>query len=320
MAGTMAGELRSLAAHGTDVVAVCSRDRERGLAYAAQHGIQRCEVRVEDLAAAHDIDAVYVATPPVAHAGQAIACLERGKAVLCEKPFTLDAAEARRVVAVARNHGAFLMEAMWTRFLPAVTALRAFVRDGRIGDPQLLVSGGAFIPDCAPGYYLFDPKLGGGALLDAGIYLVSLAAFLLGTPTRSVAAAEIGSSGVDENDAILCEHPGGAKSLLYVSLRARRAPDLELLGSRARARLGAPVFRPTELTVVDGTQSPEVLNFPITGSGYGYQVIAMLEALRRGEREHPVMPLAESVSVMETMDACRAQWSARAALPGAATT
>ena len=311
MARVMAGELRTLEPHGVAIGAVCSRDRERGRAFAAAHGIGRCHLTVDELACDPEIDAVYIATPPALHAAQAIACLENGKAVLCEKPFALDAGEARRVVSTARARRAFLMEAMWTRFLPAVGRLRELVRDGRLGALQLLIGGGAFIPDVAPGYYLFDSTLGGGALLDAGVYLVSLASMCLGLPTRVMASAELGRSGVDENDALLCDHRDGAKSLLYVSLRARRPPDLELLGATGRARLGAPVFRPTELTITIGAQDPLTHDCPIEGSGYGYQLVAMVEALRRGETEHATMSLDETLGVMEAMDAGRRQWLAR---------
>jgi predicted dehydrogenase len=307
MAATMT---RELAVRGAAPVAICSRDAARARVFAAEHGLERCHATVGELAGDPGVDAVYIATPPAMHAADAIACLDEGKAVLCEKPFAMSADEARRMVAVARARRVFLMEAMWTRFLPAVTALHRLVRDGGLGTPQLLVSGGAFVPEHVQGYYLFDPSLGGGALLDAGVYLLSLASHLLGPPVRTVASAAIGASGVDENDAVLCEHAGGARALLYVSLRARRSPDLELLGSDARARLSAPVFRPTQLTLAIGTGPAATHDYPIEGSGYGYQLLAMLDALRRGNLEHPLMPLDESIGIMATMDACRTQWRA----------
>ena len=304
MAGTMAEELRGLAGAGALLVAVCSRDASRGRDFAARHGIVRYHASVEALAADAEVDAVYVASPPAAHATQCITLLEQGKGVLCEKPFAIDEREARQVIGVARARGVFLMEALWTRFLPAVVALRDLIASGRIGTPQLLVSGGAFVPGSdAPGY-LFNPALGGGVLHDAGVYLVSLAAYLLGEPTRVIGSASFGPSGVDETDALVCEHGPEAKSLLYVSLRARRAPDLELLCTGGRVLLGAPVFRPTRLTVIETGCEPAVIDYPIDGSGYGYQVRAMMAAMRRGETESTAMPLAGTLAVARAMDAC----------------
>ena len=308
MAATMTNELRALAAHGVEVLAVQSRDADRARRFASTHAIPRAYGSIDALARDADVDAVYIATPPAAHAGQAVTCLEHGKAVLCEKPFALNAAEASAMVAAAQSRRVFLMEALWTRFLPAVLALKRSLAEGRLGALQLLIAGGAFVPAAGPANYLFDPVLGGGALLDAGVYLLSLASLFLGLPTAVLSSAEIGPTGVDENDALLCEHPDGAKSLLYVSLRARRTPDLELLGSRGRARLGAPIFRPTELTLVEGTATPETRTYPLAGSGYGYQLLAMIEALRRGETECSLIPLAESVAILQTMDDCRRQW------------
>ena len=294
--------------HGSS--AVYSRDEGRGRAFAHTQGLERAYASIGDLARDPEIDAVYIATPPVAHASQAKACLQAGKAVLCEKPFAMNASEAAEIISLARERGVFLMEAMWTRFLPAVAALRELLRNGRLGAPQLLIAGGAFIPAPDPGYYLFAPQLGGGALLDAGVYLLSLATLCLGMPTRVMASAAIGSSGIDENDALLCEHVGGAKSLLYVSLRARRPPDLELLGSAGRVRLSPPVFRPTQLTLVEAAQDAQTLDYPVAGSGYGYQLRAVTQALRQGETESPVMSLTETLLIMQMMDECRRQWHA----------
>ena len=156
------------------------------------------------------------------------------------------------MVRAARAQRVFLMEAMWTRFLPAIAAVRSIVAARTLGRLRLVTGGGGFIPAFDPQSPLFNPHLGGGVLLDAGVYLVSLASMLLGPPSVVLAQGELGPSGVDEQEAILLRCADGALAALYVSLQARRAPDLEILGSAGRLHIGAPVFRPTRLTLTVG--------------------------------------------------------------------
>lgn len=307
MAATMAAEIDGLRSQGHQLTAVASRNPATGRAFAARHRVANVHSGAADLAADADVDAVYIATPHSVHADDMLACVRSGKAVLCEKPFTLDAASAERVIDAARTRGVFVMEAMWTRFLPALAALRAAIAANEIGDVRVLVGGGAFVPELPPGHYLLDRSLGGGVLLDAGVYLVSLASMILGAPTAVHAVGRIGTHGVDEQDAIVLEHEGGADAILYVSLRARRSPDLEVLGSRGRIRIGAPVFRPEQLTVWTPSGGESVRQYPVAGSGYGYQLEAVAEALRAGTTECALMPLDETRSILRTLDAVRAQ-------------
>lgn len=228
MARTMARELLALGDAGVELVAVGSRRVETARTFATEYGIPHAWGDYESVAGDAAVDAIYIATPHVLHHDTALASLRGNKAVLCEKPFTLNAREAAFVIAEARHRQVFAMEAMWTRFLPAVAAVRDLLQAGTLGRVQMIVGGGAFVPDKAPGHYLFDRQLGGGALLDAGVYLVSMASMILGKPRRVLASSQVGpGSGVDEQDAIVLEHADGGTALLYVSLRTRRAPDLE---------------------------------------------------------------------------------------------
>jgi predicted dehydrogenase len=199
------------------------------------------------------------------------------------------------------------MEAMWTRFLPAVSAVRDLLKSGAIGRVQMIVGGGAFIPDFGPEHYLLNKELGGGVLLDAGVYLVSMASMILGTPTRIQSSGIIGRFGVDEQDAILLEHADGSTALLYVSLHARRSPDLEILGESGRISIAAPIFKPAKLTVWNKSGAATVTEYPIAGTGYGYQIREVADALRAGRRESTIMPLDETLSIMQTMDTIRQQ-------------
>jgi predicted dehydrogenase len=306
MAATIAQELRGLTAAGAELAAVGSRTRSSAEDFARRFAIPRAYASYADLARDRQVDVVYIATPPSLHAENALACLASRKAVLCEKPFALNAPEAMRMVRAAREQRVFLMEAMWTRFLPALSAVRSIVAAGTLGPVRLLTGGGGFIPRFDPQAPLFNPALGGGVLLDAGVYLVSLASMLLGAPLEVLAQGELGPSGVDEQEAILLRCARGAQAMLYVSLKARRSPDLEILGEAGRLRLEAPVFRPTRLTFTLGDAAPVTTEYPVAGSGYAPQLLEVMAVLAQGRRESAIMPLAETVGVMRTLDAIRA--------------
>ncbi len=306
MARTVAGEISAMRDEGIELAAVASRDRGRARDFAARFGVP---LAVGDPAefSALDLDAVYIATPHTQHSEQMLSCLRAGRAVLCEKPFTLNATEARLVLDAAAHGPVFAMEAMWTRFLPAMVALRELLAAGAIGRVRMVTGGGAFIPDRSKPGYLLDPALGGGALLDAGVYLVSLVSMICGSPRSVLAQGSLGPSGVDEQVALLLSHADDAQAAVYVSLQARRSPELEILGEAGRIRIGAPVFRPIRLTCWNRDGVESVHDYPIEGTGYGYQIRAVCAALRSGETECGIMPLAESLSIMLTLDEVRRQ-------------
>ena len=307
MATLVAGEIRILQSQGAKLAAVASRSPDAARAFSQQCGAARCFGDARALARDPDIDAVYIATPHTLHGEGMLEMIAAGKPTLCEKPFTINAMEATRVVEAARRGKVFVMEAMWSRFLPAIAAVRSIVASGAIGRVQMMVGGGAFMPDRSTDHYLLNLALGGGVLLDAGVYLLSLTSMLLGEPTRIQASGRLGATGVDEQDAIVLEHDRGATALLYISLHARRSPDLEILGDAGRLRIGSPVFKPSRLTLWDRDGVESVQDFPIEGSGYGYQIREVNDAVRTGRRESLVMPLSESLSIMRTMDTIRRQ-------------
>jgi predicted dehydrogenase len=307
MATEVAKELRALAPSGAVLAAVASRAGDRARAFATEHGASAAYDSVDALARDPNVDVVYIATPHIFHAAHTLACLRAGKHVLVEKPFAINATEAAGMITCARLEKRFLMEAMWTRFLPAMVALRTQLDAQAIGRPQLLIGGGAFIPGPAAGHYLFDLALGGGALLDAGVYLISIAEFVFGAPRRIFASGELGMSGVDEHDTWILEFPDGGRACQYVSLRARRAPDIEILGDAGRLHVHAPVFRPTQLTLSRVGHADDVQHHPAEGSGYRYELLEVMQCVRAGRTESAVMPLDETLSIMRTMDEVRRQ-------------
>jgi predicted dehydrogenase len=285
------------------VVAVGSRTQETADRFAATHGIATAYRSYEALVSDPSVDAVYVATPHPMHHDNALLALRAGKAVLVEKAFTMTAAEARDLVATARSAGLFLMEAMWPRFLPHVAEIRRLLADGVLG-PLVSVSadhGQWFALD--PEFRLFAPELGGGALLDLGVYPVSFASMVLGPPDRIVSLITPAFTGVDGQTSILLGHPGGAQAILSCTSSARTRNAATIVGTEGRLEIDAAFYAPGGFTLVPRQGEPVRFDPPHTGRGHWYQAAEVARCLEEGRLESPLMPLDETVSIMETMDA-----------------
>jgi len=330
------------------LVAVGSRTDERAQAFGRDLGVPKRYGRYADLVQDPEVDVVYIATPASAHHDNMLLCLSARKPVLCEKPFTVDVAQAREVVSAARRAGVFVMEAMWTRFLPAIDKLRGLLADGAIGDVRYLVAdlGSPVGPE--PEARLARKDLGGGALLQKGVYLVSLASMLFGRPSRVMALGNWMSTGVDDDAAVLLGHEGGQLAFLLSSFAARTSREAIITGSRGRIRMHPPINCPARLTVSRGPvrhrsiglhpgdagglksrlvrygksnmvvrrlrerywtlgewlvhgERTTVMPAPFTGDGVRYQAAEVMRCLRSGRTESDVMPLDESVTIMETI-------------------
>lgn len=289
------------------LLAVGSRSESTAKEFAGQFGIPNACGSYAEALTHKDVDIVYIATPHSLHATQTVMCLEAGKNVLCEKPFAINAEQASEMINLAVSKNLFLMEAMWTRFVPAIVKLRDMLQQQVIGDVQLMLAGGAYMPDFDPDHYLFSSELGGGILLDAGVYLVSMASMLFSEPVSIQATGELGKTGVDEHDAILLKHANGAIANLYVSNRSVASPDMTLFGTKGKLYIHAPIFCPPELTLTLHGQEPEIIACPFVGNGYQYQIKEVHECLRSGKTASEIMSLEETLSIMTTMDEIRKQ-------------
>ena len=294
-----------------EVLAVGSRSEASAAEFADEREIPRRYASYDDLAADPDVDVVYVATPHPFHADNAELCLEAGKAVLCEKPFTLYAAEAERIVWLARDRGLFLMEGMWTRFFPLMEKLRRLVSDGAIGEVRMLNVDFGFRADLDPASRLFDPKLGGGALLDVGVYCVSLASMVLGKPSRTVGLSHLGETGVDEQASVVLEHEGGRLANLSIGIRTATPQEVTIMGTDGYLRVHSPWWRPTSMTISRPGEGTETVEAPVSGNGFNYEAAEVMRCLEAGATESEIMPLDETLSVMRTMDGVRAAWGLR---------
>jgi len=290
-----------------ELAAVGSRSKERAEKFAAEFGDARCHASYEDLAADADVDAIYVATPHPMHKGHSILCLRAGKAVLCEKPFTINAAQAQEVIDVTRQEGVFCMEAMWTRFLPYIVKLRELLADGAIGEVRMLAADFGFRAGFDPASRLLDPNLGGGGLLDVGVYPVSLASMILGEPTDVVALADIGTTGVDEQAAYVLKYAEGRLAVMYSAVRTKTPMEATIMGTEGDIRLHSAWWCGEKMTVTAGGES-KTIDLPREGNGYNYEAEEVGRCLRAGNTESDVIPLAETLSVMRTLDAIRAEF------------
>ncbi|MCC6730891.1 MAG: Gfo/Idh/MocA family oxidoreductase [Chthonomonadales bacterium] len=308
IARAFATGLRS--ASGARLEAVASRTRERADAFGEQFGVPRRHVGYEALADDPEVDIVYIATPHPFHYENMLLCLERGKPVVCEKPFTINAAQADTVIRTARERGLFAMEGMWTRFFPLMGRLREVFAGGAIGEGVLLQADFGFRGGFDPRGRLFDPALGGGSLLDVGVYPVSLASMLFGRPDRVTGLACMGVTGVDEVAAIALGYPGDRLALLASAVRANTAQDASLTGTEGRVRVESPWWRPSAMTLWSGDEERRIEE-PFAGNGFNYEAEEAMRCLREGRTESAVLPLEETLAVMRTMDALRAGWGLR---------
>ncbi|MEV8334129.1 Gfo/Idh/MocA family oxidoreductase [Streptomyces niveus] len=303
IAATFTGDVQAMA--GAEVVAVASRSEHSAKAFADRFGIPRAYGDWAGLVADPDVDIVYVATPHSAHRAAAGLALEAGKPVLCEKAFTLNAREAGELVALAGERGLFLMEAMWMYCSPVVRRMTELIADGAIGEVRTVQADFGLQGPFAPEHRLRDPALGGGALLDLGVYPVSFAQLILGEPDRVQADALLSPEGVDLNTGMLLGWDSGATALLSCSVTARTASTATVTGTAGRIELPSGFFHPDAFVLHREGRDPErhAVESPLTGMQH--EAAEVSRCLRAGEKESPLVPLAGSLAVMRTLDAVR---------------
>jgi predicted dehydrogenase len=294
-----------------EVFAVGSRSEASASKFADNRNIPRRHAGYHGLASDPDVDVVYIATPHPFHAENATLCLEAGKPVLCEKPFSVNAAEAERVVGLAREKGIFLMEGMWTRFFPLMEEVRRLVSTGVLGEVRMLNVDFGFRAEADPASRLFDPGLGGGALLDVGVYCVSFASMVLGPPTRAVGLPHLGDTGVDEQASIILEHEGGRLANLSVGIRTTTPQEATIMGTEGYVRIHHPWWRPSLMTISRPGEEDETIEAPVAGNGFNYEAAEVMRCLEAGKTESNIMPLDETIAVLRTMDGIREAWGLR---------
>lgn len=284
---------------------MCSRARHTADAFAQAHGLALAFDDFAALCASPEVDAVYIGTPHSTHFAYASQALRAGKHVLCEKPLTMTADEARALGRIAAEHGVFLMEAMWMKFSPALRQAQALVQSGTIGTPQLLQAGlGYPVPADGPRRF-WDAALGGGALYDMGIYTLTLAQMFLGAPAQVTVTGTMRPDGVDLNEAITLRYADGALAQLVTSITGWVPPRAWLGGRLGAIDFQEPLFSPAGLKLSVGTPptppTVQQFDFPREGAGYVPMFREVNASVRAGQTGHPLHPVSATAEVIETL-------------------
>jgi predicted dehydrogenase len=296
---------------GARAVAVASRSQARADDFAARHGLDRAYGSYKEILTDPDVDVLYVATPHPQHHAIALAALRAGKALLVEKSFTATTPGAAEVIDLARKTGVFVMEAMWTRFQPAVVALRELIADGAIGELRSVQADLGVTREYDPADRLFDLALGGGALLDLGVYVVSFAQMLLGTPERVVAAGSLFPSGADAEAALLLDYADGRTATLTTSLRNALPGQARVFGTTGWIDVLPRFHHPETIVLHRVGAEPETITRRPLGAGYAHELIEVTEGVRAGRPESAVMPLADTLAVQRLLNDAAQQLGVR---------
>ena len=285
--------------------AAAAREYSRAAEFARENSYEKAYGSYEEMLADPEVDIVYVATPHSHHHAHVLMCLQAGKAVLNEKAFALNLAEAQEMVDLARSKGLFLMEAFWTRFQPSFLKALEILNSGDLGKLKVVRSDFAFNAPKDPEKRLYNVELGGGSLLDIGIYPVFAALTALGIPRRIKALASFAGTGAEESIAMVFQYPGGELASLYSSLATYSFVTTEYNCERGSILLARRWMAPTTVTVWREGNQEDTYSFETQGFGYQHEATHVMACLDSGKTESDLMPLDFTLSMMETLDRIR---------------
>lgn len=295
-------------ADGAVLAAVGSRSQGTANAFADVYNIPTRHSTYEALVADPGVDIIYVSTPHPMHMDNSLLCIQGGKHVLCEKPFTINTGDAQKVIDAAKAANVFLMEAMWTRFLPATRQVMAWIAEGAIGDVRIVEASFGFRADADETSRLVDPALGGGALLDVGVYPIAYAHMVYGgAPDTVLGAASLSRTGVDEQSAYVLRFKNGGLAILSSAVMTNTPHTAHVIGTEGWITVHDPFWAAQKVTLHKADHEL-TLDLVYKGNGYTHEAEAAMTCIRNGKLEHALMPHSETIAVMKTMDALREQW------------
>lgn len=284
------------------LLAVASRSIDKANEFADAYGVPHRYGSYEELVQDPEVDVVYIATPHVGHYAHTLLCLNHRKAVLCEKPFAMNRHQVLEMLKVAKEKEVFLMEALWTKFLPATRKMMELIEKGAIGEVKSISADFGFRADFHPEGRLFDPKLGGGALLDIGIYPLFLATTILGKPEQVKALATFGATHVDEQCSISLAYKSGAMATLSCSIVSHTPVEACITGTEGSIRMHSRWYAPTSITLCQPTKEPKAFHFKHVGNGYNYEAEEVMMCLQEGKLESSIMMHKDSLTLIEMLD------------------
>jgi predicted dehydrogenase len=271
------------------IYGVASRDVQRAKDFAQQFGATKTYNNYEAIAEDPNIDVIYIATPHAFHAQHAINCLHHKKPVVCEKPLTLDHATAEKIVQASRDNNTFLLEGMWSRFNPSVSLAKELIEEGTIGEVRHITADFGFKKDYDPKSRLYDLALGGGSILDVGVYPLFLALFILGKPDSIQTTAHLAPTGADESCGFTLTYKYGATAQLFSSMIVETRKDAEICGTRGSIVIQTPWYKSMGLIVSREGQPEERIPLPYAGNGFEFQIDEVTKCLDLGLIESPLM-------------------------------
>jgi predicted dehydrogenase len=303
------------AAEGGNAAAIVSRSQESADAFAAKNGIPKAYADYDAMLAHPDIDVIYIGIPHPWHKEYALKAFKAGKAVLCEKPVCINAGELSELIKAAREKRVFFMEAMWTRFVPPLCKVREWIAAGRIGDVKMMEANFGFRAAWKPEARLLNSTLGGGSLLDAGVYPISLASMVFGgkQPEKIAAFLHIGETGVDEEFSGFISYGGSRVATVSSAVQTAMTNDAWIYGDKGRIHIPNFVFARSAELIIDGPDEKSIIPYePVfVSNGYNFEADEVMNCLREGKTESEIMPLDESLQIVRIMDEIRAQWNFR---------
>ncbi|WP_438423311.1 Gfo/Idh/MocA family protein [Aquimarina macrocephali] len=284
--------------------AVASRDLKKAQDFGKEHQASTCYDNYEALSIDPNIDVIYIATPHVFHYENALMCLTNKKAVLCEKPFAMNTAQVEEMIAAAKKNNVFLMEALWTYFLPHYTYVLDVVKSNALGEVKTLKADFGFTTPFDPEGRVFNKKLGGGSLLDVGIYPLFAALSILGYPEEVNAQATIGKTGVDEDCSIQLRYKNGATASLFSAVTKETDTTATLEFEKGSIIINSRFHEPSSITILKEGKS-ERIEFKVATNGYNYEAIHVQEMLLQNRKESTIMSFEKSIQLINLLDTVR---------------
>ncbi len=286
----------------SQLVAVASRSTQKAKTFAEQYQVKHYHDHYEALAENPEVDVVYIATPHVLHYENTMMCLEHQKAVLCEKPFAMDKRQAQEMIELAKQQNLFLMEALWTKFLPSFQKVQTLLDTGVIGEIQSIQADFGFAAPFGDEHRVFNKALGGGALLDVGIYPLFLATTLLGKPQSLKAEATFGPTGADLHCGILLNYQQ-KMAFLSCSIATHQSLEANIFGESGTIKMSRPFHAPdTKIEVIQHLTDRQSINFETEGNGYNYEATEVVKCLQQGKTQSDLMTWQDSLFLMEMLD------------------
>ena len=267
---------------GSEVYAVASRDMDKAKEYAAKYNASKFYNSYAELVNDENIDIIYIATPHAFHYEQTMLCLQNKKPVLCEKPMSLSLQQTTAMIADAVENKVFLMEALWTGCMPLMDKITSLIKEGVIGEPKYVSADFGFIAPPDPEGRLLNKSLGGGSVMDIGIYPIFLSAFIFGAPSVIKSISNLTNTGVDECANAVLQYPEGQAAHIVSAININTALEAEIIGTKGRIKISNPWFKATDFTVNLNDGTSENFNQPHLCNGYEHEIVEVMNCLDNG--------------------------------------